>query len=214
MSVAPCTQGYGLLSEPVHSFGSGAVKQFLAAQEYCLLQALALMNKRLCSIHCHKVRPCLPGQEQKAGCACSADRRIPCKAWWSTLPEVRLLLPPITGQAGRFLRLLVETTASLHSNTAGSLCRLGVPMQVIKLSEAVQKLPRETTAFVHGVAQQFLTVGDQKAQQLRAGEEPFTKGAYFIGGRKTQKEKTRWVCCTCSAVALHHKWPSCRAGAC
>eukprot|EP00891_Asterochloris_glomerata_P001375 jgi/Astpho2/1375/Aster-06232 len=69
-------------------------------------RALALMNKRLCSIHCHKV---------------------------------------------------------------------------IKLSEAVQKLPRETTAFVHGVAQQFLTVGDQKAQQLRAGEEPFTKGAYFIG---------------------------------
>ena len=67
------------------------------------------------------------------------------------------------------------------------LCRLGLPLQVIKLSEAVQKLPRETTAFVHGVAQQFLIVGDQKAKQLQAGEEPFTKGAYFIGGRPAQK---------------------------
>ena len=83
----------------------------------------------------------------------------------------------------------MRTTASVHSNTAGSPCRLGPPLQVIKLSEAVQKLPRETTAFVHGVAQQFLIVGDQKAKQLQAGEEPFTKGAYFIGRRPTHERR-------------------------
>jgi digalactosyldiacylglycerol synthase len=45
----------------------------------------------------------------------------------------------------------------------------------IKLSDAVQKLPREQVCFVHGVADGFLNVG-------RCGKEiHFTKGAYFIG---------------------------------
>ena len=143
------------------------------------------MNKRLCSIHCHKVRPCLLGQHQKADCASGlADGRALSMARCPPSGASCCLLSHAKQSA--FLRSLLETTASVHSTTAGSLCRLCPPLQVIKLSEAVQKLPRETTAFVHGVAQQFLTVGDEKAQQLQAGEEPFTKGAYFIGGSPTQ----------------------------
>lgn len=37
--------------------------------------------------------------------------------------------------------------------------------QVIKLSDAIQPLPRSTTEFVHGVARGFLAVGRASAQQ-------------------------------------------------
>ena len=35
--------------------------------------------------------------------------------------------------------------------------------QVIKLSDAVQPLPRQATQFVHGAAGSFLNIGDLKA---------------------------------------------------
>ena len=66
------------------------------------------MNKRLCSIHCHKVRPCLPGQQQRADCAtCLADGMALCMARLSTLQATNVALP-ITGKAICFLRLLHE----------------------------------------------------------------------------------------------------------
>ena len=56
-----------------------------------------------------------------------------------------------------------------------------LPLQVVKLSDAVQQLPRQTTEFVHGVPNQFLDVGEKKAQQPDSEESRFSRGAYFMG---------------------------------
>jgi hypothetical protein len=53
--------------------------------------------------------------------------------------------------------------------------------KVIKLSDAVQDLPRQTTEFVHGVADSFLNVGEKKSQTRKDGTPRFSKGAYFLG---------------------------------
>ena len=53
--------------------------------------------------------------------------------------------------------------------------------KVVKLSDAVQDLPRQTTQFVHGVAETFLNVGEKKAQAAERGGQRFSQGAYFIG---------------------------------
>ena len=52
---------------------------------------------------------------------------------------------------------------------------------MVKLSDAVQQLPRQTTEFVHGVPNQFLDVGEKKAQQPDSEESRFGRGAYFMG---------------------------------
>ena len=51
----------------------------------------------------------------------------------------------------------------------------------MKLSDAVQELPRSVTEFVHGVPDSFLKVGEAKAKAPEGGEPRFSKGAYFIG---------------------------------
>jgi digalactosyldiacylglycerol synthase len=53
--------------------------------------------------------------------------------------------------------------------------------KVVKLSDAVQELPRQTTEFVHGVAESFLRVGEKKAKSSADGTERFSRGAYFLG---------------------------------
>ncbi|KAK9789576.1 hypothetical protein WJX73_004366 [Symbiochloris irregularis] len=53
--------------------------------------------------------------------------------------------------------------------------------KVVKLSDAVQPLARQTTQFVHGVPQSFLAVGDKKSKPREDGGARFSRGAYFIG---------------------------------
>lgn len=52
---------------------------------------------------------------------------------------------------------------------------------MVKLSDAVQPLPRQTTQFIHGVPQQFLAVGDKKSEPAAEGQQRFSRGAYFMG---------------------------------
>ena len=54
-------------------------------------------------------------------------------------------------------------------------------LQIVKLSDAVQEMPRSVTQFVHGVPGSFLAVGEAKAKPPADGGPRFTKGAYFIG---------------------------------
>ena len=53
--------------------------------------------------------------------------------------------------------------------------------KVVKLSDAVQDLPRQTTEFVHGVAESFLKVGEKKSKSTQRGGSRFSQGAYFLG---------------------------------
>ncbi len=55
-------------------------------------------------------------------------------------------------------------------------------MQVIKLSDAVQPLPREVTCCVHGAAPGFVDAGAAKARapEGEAGGKRFSKGAYCL----------------------------------
>jgi digalactosyldiacylglycerol synthase len=53
--------------------------------------------------------------------------------------------------------------------------------KVVKLSDAVQKLPRQETCFVHGVSHTFLSVGEAKTNPDVEARPVFTKGIYFLG---------------------------------
>ncbi|PIN21991.1 Digalactosyldiacylglycerol synthase [Handroanthus impetiginosus] len=53
--------------------------------------------------------------------------------------------------------------------------------KVIRLSAATQDLPRSVVCNVHGVNPRFLDIGLKKREQQENGDQPFAKGAYYIG---------------------------------
>ncbi|KAF9598934.1 hypothetical protein IFM89_033132 [Coptis chinensis] len=53
--------------------------------------------------------------------------------------------------------------------------------KVLRLSAATQDLPRSVVCNVHGVNPKFLQVGEKVAQEKQLGQQPFSKGAYFLG---------------------------------
>ncbi|KAL0425961.1 UNVERIFIED_CONTAM: Digalactosyldiacylglycerol synthase 2, chloroplastic [Sesamum radiatum] len=53
--------------------------------------------------------------------------------------------------------------------------------RVIRLSAATQDLPRSVVCNVHGVNPRFLDIGMKKREQQENGDQPFSKGAYYIG---------------------------------
>ena len=76
-----------------------------------------------------------------------------------------------------YARRMAGETASLTLKRLNKfLCRQHTH-RVIKLSDAVQKLPREETCFVHGVSEKFLDVG----RNVCSSDWTFSKGAYFLG---------------------------------
>lgn len=87
---------------------------------------------------------------------------------------------------------MLHVCHSMHRFTeqTGSLCWCNLLQaseqgvwcaQIVKLSDAVQDMPRSVTQFVHGVPGSFLAVGEKKARPPPDGSPRFTKGAYFIG---------------------------------
>ena len=60
----------------------------------------------------------------------------------------------------------------------------GSAAQVIKLSDAIQPLPRSVTQFVHGVAKPFLATGERLA--ARRGQSL----SMFVDGSETQANAT------------------------
>lgn len=52
---------------------------------------------------------------------------------------------------------------------------------MIRLSAAIQDLPRSIICNVHGVNPKFLEIGKRKNEHQQNGDRAFTKGAYYIG---------------------------------
>ncbi|CAH8273625.1 unnamed protein product [Arabidopsis lyrata] len=64
----------------------------------------------------------------------------------------------------------------LNSWVVGIYCH-----KVIRLSAATQEYPKSIVCNVHGVNPKFLEIGLRKLEQQKLQEQPFTKGAYYIG---------------------------------
>lgn len=53
--------------------------------------------------------------------------------------------------------------------------------QILRLSDATQDLPKSVICNVHGVNPKFLEIGERMTAEKEAGEQKFSKGAYFLG---------------------------------
>ncbi|KAK1426182.1 hypothetical protein QVD17_14851 [Tagetes erecta] len=53
--------------------------------------------------------------------------------------------------------------------------------KILRLSAATQDLPKSVICNVHGVNPKFLEIGERMTAEKEAGEQKFSKGAYFLG---------------------------------
>ncbi|KAL2933500.1 Digalactosyldiacylglycerol synthase 1 chloroplastic [Bienertia sinuspersici] len=53
--------------------------------------------------------------------------------------------------------------------------------KVLRLSAATQDLPKSIVCNVHGVNPKFIEIGEKLASERAAGQQAFSKGAYFLG---------------------------------
>jgi hypothetical protein len=122
-------------------------------------------------------RPCLPGEQWSPKRAIPSSRGIQPSTRTLAVPGASRA-PAQTGQRARLRRSRGCLPACLP-RPAAPHTRAARRAQVVKLSDAVQQLPRQTTQFVHGVPESFLEVGAARAAPT--GGRRFGKGAYFIG---------------------------------
>ena len=85
-------------------------------------------------------------------------------------------------EGGQFKEMMLK-----HINAW--VCRIHCH-KVIKLSDAVQPLPREQTMFVHGVSPSFLQVGQKKAEEILSFSQPRSQQQQLLtdGGFEAKEE--------------------------
>lgn len=105
--------------------------------------------------------------------------------WYHTGRRWTKAFPHVVGiMHTNYVDYISRTAGKAAAGTIQQLNRFLVGQHVqlaIKLSDAVQTLPRQVTCFVHGVAGSFLKTGDQVKEASEKQETFFTKDAYFLG---------------------------------
>ena len=162
-------------------------------------RAIFYVNRRMCSIHCHKVwiqSMSICKSTQGQACPCKsfshASQRFACQQCTATLglhaalpcsdnsPNTSCMhcLFPSTIKA----RLCQQETAEQDLGL-GACVRVSAYVQVIKLSDAVQALPRSLTCFCHGVPKAFREVG-QKMQPRAEIDTPSEASPSTLNGQE------------------------------
>ncbi len=145
-------------------------------------KCLKALNSWVCRIHCHKV----------SSLAYVVSGLLPM--WYRLMCSRLYICSNFTAAGCLLLTQLIKPDHPTSPHIGGQVslcCSAGstllcmhsyiCTLQVVKLSDAVQPLPRQTTQFIHGVPQQFLAVGDKKSEPAAEGQERFSRGAYFMG---------------------------------